>query len=171
MTVVETQPHARDNHRPDDSGGSPFWWIALVVTVVAMLVGAAVFVDSIINEPTRFTEATVPLTVADFRVSGPSLQFSPGAKTLQITNKGATQHELLVFHPDATIDPHHLPLGDDGNIVEDAPGVNLISDGDNIDPGQSQTRDLDLSQPGTYVFLCNLPEHYKQGMAVVVTVG
>lgn len=169
--MLETRPHDETAHEADQDWGSPFWWLALVMTIVVMLVVAAVFVDGIINQPGPFADTTVPLTVADFKVSAPSRQLTAGAKKFEITNKGGTQHELLVFHPDAGIDPRHLPLGDDGNIVEDAPGVNLISDGDNIDPGQSQSRDVDLSVPGTYVFVCNLPQHYGQGMSVVVTVG
>jgi len=170
MTIVETRPQVETHGISEPTGSSPVWWIALVVAGVAMVVAVVVFTASVINEPKSFADPKVPLSVADFRVNMPSRDLTTGTKTLQITNKGGVQHELLVFHPDSTIDPRHLPLDADGNIIEDAPGVNLVSDGDNIDPGQSQTRDLDLTQPGTYVFLCNLPEHYGQGMSVVVTV-
>lgn len=54
--------------------------------------------------------------------------------------------------------------------MEEAPGVNKISDGDNIAPGATQTRSIDLSQPGTYLFVCNLPGHFKAGMSQVITV-
>jgi uncharacterized cupredoxin-like copper-binding protein len=66
--------------------------------------------------------------------------------------------------------PAQLPLAADGNIAENAPGLNKISDGDNIDPSKGQTRTIDLSQPGTYVFVCNLPGHYRAGMFTQVTV-
>ncbi len=119
--------------------------------------------------PAVYTAAEIPITLSDFHVAVPVV-VSAGVKTLQITNSAAMQHELLVFHPDASIDPDHLPLGSDGDINEDAPGVNKISDGDNIDPGKTQTRQVDLSQPGTYIFVCNLPGHYRAGMWTKVIV-
>ncbi len=45
-----------------------------------------------------------------------------------------------------------------------------MSDGDNILPGKSQDRKIDLSKPGTYLFVCNIPGHFKQGMYTYVTV-
>lgn len=119
--------------------------------------------------PAAFTANQIPVTVTNFQVALPAV-ISAGVKTLQIANVASIQHEVLVFHPDASIDPTHLPLGPDGNVNEDAPGVNKISDGDNIDPGTSQTRQIDLTQPGTYVFVCNLPGHYAMGMWTKVTV-
>ena len=45
-----------------------------------------------------------------------------------------------------------------------------MSDGENIDSGGSQSRTVDLSTPGTYLFVCNIPGHFHQGMYSVVTV-
>ncbi len=49
-------------------------------------------------------------------------------------------------------------------------GITLVSDGDNIDPGGTQTRTVDLTQPGSYLFVCNIPGHFKAGMFSAVTV-
>jgi uncharacterized cupredoxin-like copper-binding protein len=54
--------------------------------------------------------------------------------------------------------------------VEDGPGITLVSDGDNLDPGTTQTRTVDLTQPGSYLFVCNIPGHFKAGMFSAVTV-
>ena len=91
-----------------------------------------------------------------------------GQANFAITNIGTIQHELLVFKSDLA--PSAFPVDKNGNIIEDGPGISLVSDGDNIDPGQTQTRTVDLTQPGTYVFLCNIPGHFKAGMFSVVTV-
>jgi hypothetical protein len=56
-----------------------------------------------------------------------------------------------------------------GNIIEEGAGVDLVSDGDNIDPGGSQVREVDLV-PGKYLFVCNIPGHFKHGMYSVVIV-
>jgi uncharacterized cupredoxin-like copper-binding protein len=41
---------------------------------------------------------------------------------------------------------------------EDGPGVTDVSDGDNLNPGQSVTRPADFT-PGPYLFVCNLAGH------------
>ena len=53
--------------------------------------------------------------------------------------------------------------------MEDGPGVELLSDGDNINPGKSQTRTVDLT-PGKYLFVCNIAGHFMSGMYTAVTV-
>jgi uncharacterized cupredoxin-like copper-binding protein len=78
------------------------------------------------------------------------------------------RHELLVFKSD--IPTSHYSVDTNGNIVEDGPGITKVSDGDNLDPGTTQTRTADLSQPGSYLFAGNIPGHFKAGMSSVVTV-
>ena len=85
-----------------------------------------------------------------------------------ITNIGTIQHEVLVFKSDLPLSSY--PLDGSGNIIENGPGITLVSDGDNIDPGKTQTRTVGLTQPGTYLFVCNIPGHFKAGMFTVVTV-
>jgi uncharacterized cupredoxin-like copper-binding protein len=88
--------------------------------------------------------------------------------TFQITNTGSVQHELLVFKSDLSASAY--PTDADGAIKEDGPGITKVSDGDNLDPGKSQSRDIDLTKPGKYLFTCNLPTHFKQGMFTEVTI-
>jgi len=91
-----------------------------------------------------------------------------GKTDLTITNVGVAPHELLVFQSDRK--PSAYPTDAAGDIKEEGAGVTLVSDGDNIDPAGSQTRGIDLA-PGTYLFVCNIPGHFKQGMFAVVTVA
>jgi len=90
-----------------------------------------------------------------------------GPSTFTISNFGTMPHELLIFKSDLA--PAAYPKDKSGDIIEDGPGVNLVSDGENIDPAGAQTRTVDL-KPGTYLFVCNIPGHFKQGMFQVVTV-
>jgi uncharacterized cupredoxin-like copper-binding protein len=108
---------------------------------------------------------TVNLTEWKVTVDGP---IKPGKTDLTITNDGTVPHELLVFQSDR--DPSAYPTDAAGDIKEEGAGVTLVSDGDNIDPGGSQTRSVDLT-PGKYLFVCNIPGHFKQGMFAVVTVA
>lgn len=89
--------------------------------------------------------------------------------TFTISNSGTTPHELLVFKSDLA--PSAYPTNSAKGIDEEATGVTLVSDGDNIDPGGSQTRTVDLTVPGTYLFVCNIPGHFMEGMYTVVVVS
>jgi uncharacterized cupredoxin-like copper-binding protein len=91
-----------------------------------------------------------------------------GKTDFTITNDGVAPHELLVFKSE--LDPAAYPTDAAGDIEEEGAGVTLVSDGENIDPGGSQSRTVDLA-PGKYVFVCNIPGHFKQGMFTVVTVS
>jgi uncharacterized cupredoxin-like copper-binding protein len=91
-----------------------------------------------------------------------------GKSTIKITNAGAIPHELLVFKSDKEASAY--PLNPEGGIIEEGGGVTLVSDGENVEPGGSQVRVLNLS-PGKYLFVCNIPGHFKAGMFTVVTVG
>jgi uncharacterized cupredoxin-like copper-binding protein len=93
--------------------------------------------------------------------------FAAGKYTFTITNTGTLPHELLAFKSDLA--QANFPTDSTGDVVEDGPGITKTSDGDNIDPGKSQTREIDL-KPGTYLFTCNLAGHYHGGMHTVVTV-
>jgi uncharacterized cupredoxin-like copper-binding protein len=90
-----------------------------------------------------------------------------GKTDLTINNVGVAAHEFLVFKSDR--DASAYPMDKAGNIKEEGAGVALISDGENIDPGGTQTRTIDL-EPGRYLFVCNIPGHFRQGMFTVVTV-
>ncbi len=90
-----------------------------------------------------------------------------GATDFTITNDGVDPHEFLIFKSE--LDPTAYPTDAAGDVQEEGAGVTLVSDGENIDPGGSQTRTVDLA-PGRYVFLCNIAGHFKQGMFSVVTV-
>jgi len=91
-----------------------------------------------------------------------------GTSTFTISNFGTQPHELLMFKSDLA--PSAYPTDAAGDIKEEGAGVTLVSDGDNIDPGGSQTRTVDL-EPGTYLFVCNIAGHFKEGMFAVVTVA
>jgi uncharacterized cupredoxin-like copper-binding protein len=106
-------------------------------------------------------------TETEFKLETPTV-IKPGSYDYMLHNAGSLVHEVLVFRPSLARDA--LPVDADGNLLEDAPGMNKISDGDNINPGQTQARTIDLTEPGTYLFVCNLPGHYKNGMYTWVTV-
>ena len=115
--------------------------------------------------PSPATGATVSLTEWKVVIGG---TIKSGKTDLAITNVGVVAHELLVFKSDRA--PSAYPTDAAGDIKEEGAGVKMVSDGDNIDPGGSQARAVTLA-PGKYLFVCNIPGHFKQGMFAVVTVA
>jgi len=106
------------------------------------------------------------LSLYEWKVIAPST-LKAGTTTFVIGNFGTIQHELLIFK--SNLDASAYPKDAKGDIIEDGPGINLLSDGENIDPAGTQTRTVHLT-PGTYLFVCNIPGHFKNGMVTAVTV-
>jgi uncharacterized cupredoxin-like copper-binding protein len=127
---------------------------------------AGMFRVVVVTSPSQ-QQAFVPAALSEWHIAAPTT-FKAGSVIVEAANFGTIQHELLVFRSDLL--PSAYPLDKDGNIVEDGPGITLVSDGDNIDPGGTQTRTVDLTQPGSYLFVCNIPGHFKAGMFSVITV-
>lgn len=111
---------------------------------------------------------SLDVKLREFSVTPSASTVKAGKVTFNVTNDGNLQHELLVFNTD--LEPKDFPLDPEGNINEEGPGMNKISDGDNIDTGGTQTRVVDLSKPGKYVLVCNIAGHFKAGMFTTITV-
>jgi len=139
---------------------------ALFLSILAVVVAFANRNHVATASPANGTTIAVALT--DFKVGLASATIPAGQVTLQIANEGTQAHELLVFA--TSLDPAAFPRQADGSVDEEGQGLNKISDGDNLDRGGTQTRTVDLTTPGRYVLLCNLPDHFAQGMYTTVTV-
>ena len=134
-------------------------FIALLITmsIVGLRSGAA---------PADAPSAADTITLSEWSVRVQA-QTKPGTYTFTIVNHGQNTHELLVFRSDLAVAAYPT---DKGDIIEDGPGITINSDGENLASGDSQQRTVDLSQPGKYLFVCNLPGHFKNGMYTEVTV-
>ncbi len=89
-----------------------------------------------------------------------------GDITFHIKNISATEmHEFVVLQTDLGAD--QLPMDADGNVEEDK----LTSMGEKGDIAAGQGADLALKLPaGHYMLICNLPQHFKEGMHTSFTV-
>ena len=87
----------------------------------------------------------VNVALSEFMVAPSPTTIAAGQTTLNITNDGKVQHELLVFR--SNLAPAQYPK-ENGDINEEGPGIVKVSDGDNLDPGTTQTRTVDLTTLG-----------------------
>ena len=67
----------------------------------------------------------------------------------------------MIFQTDLAADA--LPTNEDGDVDEEGEGVTLIDEIEDIEAGSDDSLTVTLDA-GSYVFICNLPGHYAQGM-------
>jgi len=111
---------------------------------------------------------SVTVTQKEFTLSTSSSNVKSGNVTVTVNNNGSIQHELVVFRTD--LDEKALPMEADGHkIDEEGSGItHLDPEAEDVNPGGSKSITIDLP-PGRYVFVCNIEDHYTQGMHSVVT--
>lgn len=114
------------------------------------------------------TPSALTVTEKDFSVSVSSTKVAAGSFKVTVANEGAIVHELVVFRTD--LDEGSLPhTADDQRIDEEGAGItHLDPEAEGIAPNGSKSITIDLPA-GRYIFSCNLPGHYRQGMHTLVT--
>jgi uncharacterized cupredoxin-like copper-binding protein len=115
--------------------------------------------------------SAVNVTVKDFGIAMDPTTIDAGAVKFQIQNGGPSIHEFVVFRTD--LNAKNLPLTEDENgipiVDEEGEGLEPVDEVEDIADGATESLSVNLD-PGSYVAVCNLPSHYKQGMRVSFTV-
>jgi uncharacterized cupredoxin-like copper-binding protein len=116
--------------------------------------------------------SSVDVTEKDFGIAMSPTTIDAGQVDFRITNGGPSIHEFVVFQTDRAA--KDLPVTEDENgipiVDEEGEGLEPIDEVEDIANGDTQTLSVNLD-PGSYVAVCNLPGHYKQGMRVSFTVA
>ena len=128
----------------------------LLATPFVLLLGACTSTES---------ENQVTVSLRDDAVTLTPQTADAGSVTFSATNDGTLTHEIEVFSGD--VDPSTLPVEDN---VANTEGLTLVDEIEDITPGASADLTVDL-EAGTYVVMCNLPEHFANGMVSVLTVA
>jgi uncharacterized cupredoxin-like copper-binding protein len=112
----------------------------------------------------------VNATVADFQITLDKTSASAGVVAVHVSGKGPSQHELVAFKTDLA--PDALPVDPATSKMDEAnPAVEHFSpEAEKIDAGGLKSINLNLPA-GKYVFICNVPGHYKLGMHAAFTVN
>ena len=146
-----------------------FLWAACVLLVVAGIIIAVLAgrPSNALAVPAGYHVATVVET--NYRIAGPTT-LPAGKYEFVVKNRGESAHELVVFQ---TKDPASaLPLRKDGDVDEESDQLTSVLDtGSSLDPGETRIVFADLTVPGHYVMVCNLPQHYRFGMRVDLNVS
>ena len=107
-------------------------------------------------------------TLVDFSITLDESSASAGDVTFDVTNEAEQPHEFVVFKTDLAEDA--LPVDDAGDVDETGEGVELINELEDIAPGDTPSLTVTLDA-ASYVIICNVPGHYKQGMHTAFTVS
>ncbi len=121
-------------------------------------------------------DGTVDVTLEEFAIGVSTSSVAAGEVTFNATNEGPNDpHELVVIKTDLGIT--ELPAGDDGAVLEDGEGIELIGEIEEFPVGETESATYDLDA-GAYVLICNIVEdedgelesHYQEGMRTAFTV-
>ena len=113
----------------------------------------------------------VSVSLNQWTITPTATSVPAGSVTFDVANDGTVTHEFVVLQTDTPA--AEIPIGsfegEQDRIDEDTAGTNVGETGD-MEAGATQTLTIDLA-PGHYVFVCNLPGHYGQGMHTDFTVA
>lgn len=117
---------------------------------------------------------TVKVGLQEWSVNPEVATVKSGTVAFAVTNTGPDDpHELVILKTDLA--PDKLPVKANGSVEEDAAGITVVDEVEDLAVGESKTLTVDLA-PGKYVFLCNIFDedeneaHYKEGMRTGFTV-
>ena len=110
----------------------------------------------------KTTSGGLTVDASEFTFAPPTLSAKAGKVKVTLDNKGQTQHEFVLLKTSTAADKLKVT----GGRVSEKDSVGEISE---TDGGKSASHTFDL-EPGTYVYVCNIPGHYMQGMRGTLTV-
>ena len=155
-----------DTEPQSESWLAPLRSTLLVVGLLIVGVVAAVVIGLVVYSPSG---GDVPVSLRDYKIAM-AATLAPGHHTFAVTNVARQPHEMVVFRTDLPADA--LPVDADGAVVEDSPELTAVADsGAPLAAGTTRAVPTETRlSPGHYVAVCNLSDHYKEGMFLDLTV-
>lgn len=117
----------------------------------------------------------IEVTLTEWEISIDKDSVPRGPIDFTINNDGDETHEFVVIKTDIAAD--ELQTTDDGSVDEDAPGIDVKQEVEDIESGDKTGRTYELDA-GNYVLICNIVDgegeptesHYENGMRQGLTV-
>lgn len=110
----------------------------------------------------------IGVTLADYTVTPDATSAAPGDVTFDLTNDAEQTHEFVVIKTD--LGEADLPVDENGDVSETGEGMEVVDEIEDIEAGGTPSLTVNLDA-GSYVLICNLPGHYRQGMHASFTVA
>jgi uncharacterized cupredoxin-like copper-binding protein len=110
----------------------------------------------------------VNATEVDYKITLDKTTLPTGETTFDIHNEAEQTHEFVVIKTDLA--PDSLPTDKNGDVDEEGAGIEPVDEVEDIAAGSTESLTVNLDA-GSYVAICNLPGHYRQGMHTGFTVS
>jgi uncharacterized cupredoxin-like copper-binding protein len=118
--------------------------------------------------------STVGVTLQEWAVVPDAASVAAGPVSFSVSNKGPEDvHEFVILRTD--LDPGALPTDATGAVTEDAEGMEVVEEIEDVAVGATEEVTATLTA-GKYVLLCNVysaeeqEAHYQLGMRIPFTV-
>ncbi len=139
--------------------------LALTPIVLMSAAPSCAFADGTVN--VTLEDASVGGNLNGMRMTATPDSVKAGQITIHATNKSlGLIHEVIVVRPPANGAPLPYDTKDARVIEKQIKDLGEVSD---LPPGKLGSLTVRL-QPGTYLLICNQPNHYKAGMWTKLTV-
>jgi uncharacterized cupredoxin-like copper-binding protein len=103
----------------------------------------------------------VVVQLRDYEITPRAIDAKPGKVTFDLTNTGTVHHAFTVVQ--TSLKPEQLPVTADGKFDPKGAGVTVIGSKDEVAAREHTTLTVELTA-GTYVFVCNVDDHFKRKM-------
>jgi uncharacterized cupredoxin-like copper-binding protein len=143
--------------------GTRFGLLALGTLLAVGTWAVATIQPAAAQAPTRMV-----LTLSEFSIQSEVAEVPAGDVTFDVVNTGEDVHELILFKSDldtAALPPSRIR----GEVDEDAIG-GYVGGFEDVQPAAMASGTLTL-EPGRYILLCNLTNHYSKGMVSTLQVN
>jgi len=112
-------------------------------------------------------EGDVAVAMEDWSIQIDPSSVPAGDVTFVATNAGPTTHEFEIFSGEnGEVPSEPLPVSDG---VADTAGLTLVDEVEDVFAGTEAELPVTL-ESGQYLLICNLADHYEQGMTATLTV-
>jgi uncharacterized cupredoxin-like copper-binding protein len=136
--------------------------VLAVVASAALVAGCGSDSSAKTPSATPAAASSANITAKDFSFSTKHIDAKAGKLSVSLKNSGQAPHELVVLKTSTA--PSKLKVS--GGKVGESDSVGEIEE---VASGKTGRHTFDL-KPGHYVFVCNVPGHYMDGMRGAITV-
>jgi uncharacterized cupredoxin-like copper-binding protein len=133
---------------------------------LAMYVFVLLMVMTSVSAIAATHSINIKVTLAENSIQLNNNVAKAGKLTFEVSNSlRGMSHEMVVLKTELAEDK--LPMKADGRV--DEASLKKVGEVEDVKFGKKKTITLKLN-PGRYVLICNIPNHYKNGMHATLTV-